>query len=74
MFSVERIRAKYAQLRDVMDERVTRLWAASEAEALGHGGIAAMVAATGISKARIRAGIRDLAEQAANPPAVPARA
>ena len=37
MFSVERIRAKYAQLRDVMDERVTRLWAASEAEALGHG-------------------------------------
>jgi len=74
MFSVDRIRAKYAQLRDVMDERVTRLWAASEAEALGHGGIAAMVAATGISKARIRAGIRDLAEQAANPPAVPARA
>lgn len=74
MCSVERIRAKYAQLRDVMDERVTRLWAASEAEALGHGGIAAVVAATGISKARIRAGIRDLAEQAANPQAVPARA
>src|SRR6478609_2844266 len=74
MFSVERIRAKYAQLRDVMDERVTRLWANSEAEALGHGGIAAMVAATGISRARIRAGIRELAEQAANPPAVPARA
>jgi hypothetical protein len=58
MFRVDRIRTKYAQLRDVMDERVTRLWAASEAEALGHGGIAAMVAATGISKARIRAGIR----------------
>ncbi|MEY2936004.1 MAG: hypothetical protein RL033_6753 [Pseudomonadota bacterium] len=74
MFSVDRIRAKYAQLRDVMDERVTRLWAASEAEALGHGGIAAVVAATGISKARIRAGIRDLAEQAANPPVLPARA
>jgi len=71
---VDRIRAKYGQLRDVMDERVTRLWAASEGEALGHGGIAAMVAATGISKARIRAGIRDLAEQPANPPAVPARA
>lgn len=74
MLAVDRIRAKYAQLRGVMDERVTRLWAASEAEALGHGGIAAMVEATGISKARIRAGIRDLAEQAANPTTIPARA
>ena len=33
-----------------------------------------MVEATGISKARIRAGIRDLAEQAANPTTIPARA
>jgi len=56
-----------------MDERVTRLWAAAEAESLGYGGIAVVVEATGISKSRVRAGIRDLDEQAASP-ATPARA
>jgi len=40
---------------------------------VGARGIAAVVEATGIGKSRIRAGIHDLAEQAANPPAVPAR-
>lgn len=56
-----------------MDERVTRLWAAAEAESLGYGGIATVVEATGISKSRVRAGIRDLAEHAANPPTTSAR-
>ncbi len=74
MCEVDRIRAKYARLRDVMDERVARLWAATEAEALGYGGIAAVVQATGISKSRIRAGLRDLAEQSRKAPKLPARA
>jgi hypothetical protein len=47
MVEVEQIRAKYARLRGVMGERVTRLWAATEAEALGYGGIATVVEATG---------------------------
>ena len=63
MGDVEGLRTKYEQLRGVMDERVTRLWAASEAQALGRGGIAAVVEATGISKSRVRAGIADLEEQ-----------
>jgi hypothetical protein len=71
---MESIRAKFERLRSVMDERVTRLWAAAEAESLGYGGIAMVVAATGISKSRIRAGIRDLAEHAVNPPTTSARA
>jgi hypothetical protein len=74
MFVVEHVRAKYERLRGVMDERVTRLWAAAEAEVLGYGGIAAVVEATGISKTRIRAGLRDLAELAANPPDIAPRA
>ena len=74
MFNADQVRAKYARLRDVMDERVTRLWAAAEAEVLGYGGIAIVVEATGLSKNRIRAGLRDLAEQAKNPPGVAARA
>src|SRR5690348_7903195 len=67
MDDVDRVRAKYEQLRWVMDERVTRLWAAAEAESLGHGGIATVVKATGISKSRIRAGIRDLLELVHHP-------
>ncbi|MDQ6738523.1 MAG: ISAzo13 family transposase [Gemmatimonadota bacterium] len=74
MAKVDQIRAKYAHLRSVMDERVTRLWAAAEAEVLGYGGVAAVAEATGISKNRVRAGLRDLVEQAANPPGIPARA
>src|SRR5580658_8356428 len=74
MCEVEQVRAKYARLRGVMDERVTRLWAATEAEALGYGGIAAVEKATGVSKSRIRAGVRDLAELALHPPTEPARA
>jgi hypothetical protein len=74
MAKVDQVRAKFERLRRVMDERVTRLWAAAEAESIGYGGIAAVVEATGISKSRIRAGIRDLAEQEANPPTTHARA
>ena len=57
-----------------MDERVTRLWAAAEAEALGYGGVAAVKEATGISESRIRAGRRDLAELALRPPTLRPRA
>jgi hypothetical protein len=56
MAGVDEVRAKYKHLRGVMDERVTRLWAAAEAEALGYGGVAAVTQATGISESRIRAG------------------
>jgi len=38
MPDVERIRRKYEALASVMDERVTRLWLAAEAEAIGRGG------------------------------------
>jgi hypothetical protein len=56
-----------------MDERVTRLWAAGEAKALGRGGVAAVTAATGILGKRIWHGMRDLAEIRRSPPVVPAQ-
>jgi transposase len=68
MIEVEKIRRKYEQLAPVMDERMTRLWAAAEAEALGWGGGAAVTRATGILGKRISAGRRDLAELRENPP------
>lgn len=74
MHDLQAIRAKYSQLRGVMDERVTRLWAGAEALSLGHGGIAAVVEATGLSKSRVRAGIADLEELGRNPVKQPPRA
>jgi len=65
---IDEIRSRYEDLAQVMDERVTRLWAAGEAKSLGHGGIAAVTEATGILGKRIRYGIRDLAEMQASPP------
>lgn len=68
MTEVDRIRKKFEALSPVMDERMTRLWAAAEADALGWGGVAAVCEATGIRSKRIAAGKRDLAELRDNPP------
>ncbi len=51
---IEEIRSRYEDLAPVMDERVTRLWTAGEAKALGRVGMAAETEATGILGKRIR--------------------
>ncbi len=56
------IKSKFELLRSVMDERMCRLWAASEAQVLGHGGIALVAAATGLSRGCINAGMRELGQ------------
>ena len=43
------LRAKHAALSPVLTERSRRLWAATEAQAIGYGGIAQVVRATGIA-------------------------
>lgn len=68
MDEIDRVASKFAVLKGVMDERVARLWAAAEAEVLGHGGIAVVMAATGMSKSRVRAGLADIAELRRSPP------
>jgi hypothetical protein len=65
---IKEIRSRYESLKSVMDERVTRLWAAGEAKALGRGGIAAVTRATGILDKRIRFGMRDLTTMRSSPP------
>ena len=65
---ITEIRSRYESLKSVMDERVTRLWAAGEAKALGRGGIAAVTKATGILGKRIRYGMRDLTTMRRSPP------
>lgn len=64
MLSLESdIRRKYESLRDTLDERSRRLWAASEAMAVGFRGILIVHRATGIARSTIGAGIRELREQ-----------
>lgn len=58
----EWIRRKFDALGPVMDERVRRQWAASEAMSLAWGGVSAVAKGTGMSRSTIRAGIRELRE------------
>ncbi len=70
---IDEIRSRYESLAPVMDERVTRLWAASEAMSVGRGGTAAVTEATGILGKRIRYGMRELKELGEYPPKDPPR-
>jgi transposase len=45
-----------------VDERARRRWAATEAESIGRGGIAAVAEATGMSDRTVRDGIREVRE------------
>jgi len=55
------LRRQFKALRPALTERSRRVWAASEALALGHGGIGLVERATGISRSTISRGIRELA-------------
>ena len=54
------IQEKFELLERELNERSRRAWAATEALALGHGGISAVHRATGLAVSTIRRGIRDL--------------
>jgi len=54
------LRRKYGALAPALNERTRRLWAASEARAVGHGGIALVERATGISRSTIERGLSEL--------------
>lgn len=58
----ELIRTKYAEIKNVLGEKQKRLWAASEANCLGYGGISIVQRATGLSRQTICAGIKELKE------------
>lgn len=57
---IETLKAKFAALAPALTERSRRLWAATEALALGHGGIALVERATGISRSTVVRGIREV--------------
>lgn len=68
----ELIGARYTSLAPHLNEKTRRLWAATEAQALGRGGISAVAQATGLSRRTIHRGLQELqapATRAAEPPA-----
>ena len=62
------ISQRFFDLADTLNERQRRLWAASEARALGYGGVSLVAKATGVSRRAIHAALAEL-EAADAPPA-----
>jgi len=60
MIDTAAIRARYATLAPLLNERARRLFAASEALAAGRGGIAAVSRASGIARSTIGRGLAEL--------------
>jgi hypothetical protein len=50
------VRRKFKALKGAMDERMKRLWAGAEAEAIGYGGIAAVSRATRMAISTVQKG------------------
>lgn len=66
MSNLEGLKRKFKALGPYLDEKLRRVWAATEALALGRGGIAAVSSATGLSPKTIISGIYELEENSAS--------
>lgn len=60
------VSGKWRLLNPTLDERQRRLWAGAEADAIGHGGVAAVARATGLAISTVRKG-RDEVRGGAKP-------
>ena len=56
------IRERFMAIRDYLDERQRRIFAATEVSALGHGGIVVVARATGMARSTIGRGLKDMAQ------------
>lgn len=65
--ALRQIKSRYRSLGPLMDERLRRQWAATEAQAYGRGGLSAVSSATGMSRNTIRKGLAELAARKRNP-------
>jgi Rhodopirellula transposase DDE domain len=70
--TLEAVRRKFELLRPLMNERMRRQWAASEAMALQRGGVTLVAQATGLSRTTIWAGLRELRHPEDVPDGLPA--
>src|SRR5918995_382278 len=64
MIDERAIRKRYEAIRDQLDERERRLFAAAEARSAGRGGVVAVSQATGLARGTIERGLKDLNQPA----------
>jgi transposase len=64
---ISTLKKRFRALNSAMSEKLRRLWAGAEAQAMGRGGIAAVSQATGLSRATISSGIRELKQGGTRP-------
>jgi transposase len=62
----DQVKQRFASLEPFLDERLRRLYAAAEANALGYGGISAVARATGVSRRAIGNGLKELNDPSAS--------
>ena len=58
--ALQAVRRKFQKLKSSMDERLTRLWAGTEAESIGYGGLALVARATGLAISTVQKGRNEL--------------
>ena len=59
------IQRRFRSLSPFLDERMRRLVAAAESEAIGYGGVSAVARATGVSRRAITEGVKELSRRTA---------
>jgi len=69
----EDVQLRFSSLSAFLDERMRRLVAAAESEAIGYGGVSAVARATGVSRRAITAGRRELRQREGSRESVPAQ-
>lgn len=57
---IDMIKSRFTNLQPFLDERLRRVYAAAEAEAIGHGGVSVVSRATGVSRRAIAVGKKEL--------------
>lgn len=57
---IDGLKIKYETLKSELDERARRMWAATESDSIGHGGVRAVSKATGIAESTIRIGRHEI--------------
>lgn len=63
LYKIQKINEKYEWISEYLNEKSRRIWAATEANSIGWGGITAISKATGIDAKTIRKGIAELGEK-----------
>ncbi len=67
---VATLQQKFLLLSPSMNERLVRLWSATEAQLIGRGGITVVSEATGLAHTTIRRGLKELARQSQSPESI----